>query len=186
MKMNPTVQINDSDLELEGRPRRLRKPIVVATGLLLVCGVGVMLARGNTTAPASLTIAAPSPVIGVATAPTPTTSATPASSSAPAPKLPKLAKPTKPEPVIEAAIESPHEEVDEAAENKPTPAERLKLARKLEREAAQNRRLAAAEYRREAARFQRLASTERREALNNTRTARSLRRLAVRSLRRGA
>jgi hypothetical protein len=82
-----------------------------------------------------------------------------------------------------AAVDKPHEEV---VEKSPTAEEELRLARKLEREAAAHRRTAEREYRKQAADLRRVAAQDRSKAQHSARLARVYQRLAQRSLRRGA
>ncbi len=99
---------------------------------------------------------------------------------------PAIARATSgPTDAIAAAVAAPHDETA-IAERPLTAADRIGLARRLEREAATHRRLAAAEYRRRAARYLRTAATDRKKALTHTRLARSYQRLAQQVVRRGA
>jgi F0F1-type ATP synthase membrane subunit b/b' len=82
-----------------------------------------------------------------------------------------------------AAADKPHEEV---VEKSPTAEEELRLARKLEREAASHRRTAEREYRKQAADYRRAAAQDRSKAQHSARLARVYQRLAQKSLRRGA
>ncbi len=171
MEKNPTVQIDDADLIAAPRRAVLRKPALFALGLLTVGGAGALTLRSRP-APPPLVVTAP------AAAPAPSPAITPPPASAPSPA------PAAPDPVIARAIESPHDEPEAARPL--NAADHLKLARKLEREAERNRRLAAAEYRRQAAQHRRVAAVERRKSVAEARAATRLQRLAMRSLRRGA
>jgi hypothetical protein len=88
------------------------------------------------------------------------------------------------------AVDAPH---DEAEDKTLTPADHLRIAadrlhnaRKLEREAAHERRLAVTEYREQAAHYRRAAQQEQRKRMHDARLARAYQRLAARSNRRHA
>jgi len=181
-KQNSTLKLNDADLEMVPRPSaRLVKPIAIVLGLAALAGFIVLMARSGSPPPAPLAVVAPPEPVRTEPA------ATPADKPVAPPAAPVAGKLAKQDPVIAAAIEAPHDEAVEPAEHKTlTPAEHLRLARKLEREAAQNRRVAAAEYRKEAARYRRIASADRRKSAGNARLALRFQRLAQRSVRRGA
>jgi hypothetical protein len=93
------------------------------------------------------------------------------------------------DPVV-AVLDTPHDEADDKpltpADHLRVAAERLRNARKLERQAAHERRLAVSEYREQAAHYRRIAQQEQRKRLHDARLARAYQRLAARANRRRA
>jgi hypothetical protein len=172
MENNPNPLFIEHDLAVPKPARRL-KPIAIVLGAVALVGFTIFLATGSHAAPKADETASVAPPALAVTPPS-----TPTPPVAPAPVA-------KPDPAIAAAV-TPH---DEEVTTPPAPKqvsakEHIQLARKLEREAQRNRRLAAAEYRKEAAKYARTAAADRRKAASNARMARSFQRLALRSLRR--